>query len=82
VIVGACSREYLEAGVAGSKFLEPVANLLLGERIRELILPLVNETGRHVGIEVVQGPHPYTVKHLPDIFLSMRKIRETTHIIR
>ena len=81
VVVRTGAHEDFELRIEGGEFLEPVAHFLLGLGVREVVLALEFELGRHVGIEVVKRTDPYLVEHLPDIVRGVRKIREVAHYL-
>lgn len=54
MVIGTGSHENLEAGILRGEPFKKSTHFLFRKCVREVILPLVDEIRRHIGIETVQ----------------------------
>lgn len=81
MVIGSLTGIYPELGIGKGEGLEKITNLLLAQGGREVIIAFSNEICRHIGVKVIQSADPDTLQHLADIFLCMRKIGKSAHIV-
>jgi hypothetical protein len=74
VVVRSQSAEAEKTSVLLGQFLEILAHLKLGHRIRKVKLLTVDDILRHIGVEILQGSYSDSVQHLANIIFRMRKI--------
>jgi hypothetical protein len=74
VVICAKAAQTHHLVVLRSKVIKILTHLKLGQGVREVVLPAVDDILRDIGVEVVKRLHSDTLKHLSHVIFRMREI--------
>ncbi len=81
MVIGSGPGENLQLDILLVQGSEEIADLLLAHGVRKVVIRLVDEFRRDIGIEIVEAGNPDSLQHRADVLLRVRKIRESAHLL-